>query len=204
MDNRDGKFVEKLVFFYLSGYVSESWEMSEGEMEKYDAQAQNITTSLATVDSQVKSYVQCSSMMIRGFVLLSRHFLNRVLSDRRNWNEIPLFQFETIWCLLTNDSAAHKWKLHVWCWTWPTTTNNRDNIDINEGINSDSRAIDNDNEINGDGNSNDVGIGNSNDNDIGNSNNDDDIGNNSDDDDTALENSSNDDGTFNINDIYCK
>ena len=54
MDNRDGKFVEKLVFFYLSGYVSDSWEMSEGEVERYDAQAQNITTSLATVDSQVK------------------------------------------------------------------------------------------------------------------------------------------------------
>jgi len=49
MDNRDGKFVEKLVFFYLSGYVSESWEMSEGEIAQYDAQAQNITTSLQTV-----------------------------------------------------------------------------------------------------------------------------------------------------------
>ena len=54
MDNRDGKFVEKLVFFYLSGYVAESWAMSEAEIEKYDEQAQNITSSLQTVDNQVR------------------------------------------------------------------------------------------------------------------------------------------------------
>lgn len=61
MDNRDGKFVEKLVFFYLSGYVAESWAMSEAEIEKYDEQAQNITSSLQTVDNQVRhlrGYVQ--------------------------------------------------------------------------------------------------------------------------------------------------
>jgi len=57
MDNRDGKFVEKLVFFYLSGYVSESWEISEGEIAQYDAQAQNITTSLQTVDSQIQKMI---------------------------------------------------------------------------------------------------------------------------------------------------
>jgi len=57
MDNRDGKFVEKLVFFYLSGYVSESWAMSEGEIEEYAEQARNLTSSLSTVDSQVQKMI---------------------------------------------------------------------------------------------------------------------------------------------------
>lgn len=57
MDNRDGKFVEKLVFFYLSGYVAESWAMSEGEIEKYDEQAQNITSSLQSVDNQIQKMI---------------------------------------------------------------------------------------------------------------------------------------------------
>ena len=55
MDNRDGKLLEKLVFFYLSGYVSQSWELTADEMEQYDAKAQNISSSLMSVDSHVGS-----------------------------------------------------------------------------------------------------------------------------------------------------
>ena len=57
MDNRDGKLLEKLVFFYLSGYVSQSWELTADEMEQYDAKAQNISSSLMSVDSHVGSAV---------------------------------------------------------------------------------------------------------------------------------------------------
>jgi len=57
MDNRDGKFVEKLVFFYLSGYLSHSWDLTQGEIEKYDEKAQNISSSLMSVDSQVQKMI---------------------------------------------------------------------------------------------------------------------------------------------------
>ena len=53
MDNRDGKFVEKLVFFYLSGYLSQSWDLTQGEIEQYDEKAQNISNAIHTVDTQV-------------------------------------------------------------------------------------------------------------------------------------------------------
>lgn len=57
MDNRDGKLLEKLVFFYLSGYVSQSWELTADEMEQYDAKAQNISSSLMSVDSHVQKMI---------------------------------------------------------------------------------------------------------------------------------------------------
>lgn len=57
MDNRDGKYVEKLVFFYLSGYVSQSWDVTQGEIEKYDEKAQNISNALSTVDTQVQKMI---------------------------------------------------------------------------------------------------------------------------------------------------
>jgi len=57
MDNRDGKYVEKLVFFYLSGYLSQSWDLTQGEIEQYDEKAQNISDAIMTVDTQIQKMV---------------------------------------------------------------------------------------------------------------------------------------------------
>jgi len=54
MDNQDGKFTEKLLFFYLSGYVAHQWEISEEESQQYDIAASNITSALSTVDAKIQ------------------------------------------------------------------------------------------------------------------------------------------------------
>jgi len=57
MDNRDGKLVEKLIFFYLSGYLSQSWDLTQEEAQQYDEKAQNISNAIMSVDLQIQKMI---------------------------------------------------------------------------------------------------------------------------------------------------